>query len=179
MKKQFLVLSLALIVCLMVGCQNKEAMEELESLKAQTEIENQNKALIENLFEGLNKKNAKIYQELYDFDYKWYFPSNNPKGLSPEEEHGFVKLLWDAFPDMKWSIQEMYAVGDRVIVRFVATGTHEAEFQGIPATGNKIESSGTWLAHIENGKVVEAREDADLLGMMQQLGMELIPKQEK
>ena len=49
---------------------------------------------------------------------------------------------------------------------------------GIPATGNKIESSGILIARIENGKVVEQREEFDMMGFMQQLGMELKPREE-
>ncbi len=50
---------------------------------------------------------------------------------------------------------------------------------GIPATGNKYESSGILINRIENGKIVEAREELDQLGMMMQLGMELKPKEEE
>jgi len=179
MKKLLMVIPLVILLCFTFSCQDKEAMAELEEMKAQAEVEEQNKALVKRIFEGLNEKNADIYEELYAPDYAWHFPSNNPKPLSREEEHGFVKILWDAFPDINWSIEELIAKDDRIIVRFIARGTHEGEFQGIPATGNKIESSGSWIARIENGKLVEVREDADLLGMMQQLGMELKPKEEK
>jgi len=58
-------------------------------------------------------------------------------------------------------------------------GTHQGEFQGIPATGNKVEISGIIISRIENGKIVEEREDWDLLGFMQQLGLELKPKEVK
>jgi steroid delta-isomerase-like uncharacterized protein len=153
----------------MVGCPYKEAKTRA--------VEEQNKELVKRIFEGLNERNADIFEELYAPDYAWYFPSNNPKPLSREEELGFVKIIWDGFPDMNWSIEELIAKDDRIIVRFIARGTHIGEFQGIPATGNKIESSGIWIARIENGKLVEVREDADLLGMMQQLGMELKPKE--
>ena len=179
MKKLLMILPMALILCFMVGCQDKEALAELEAMKAQAEVEEQNKELVKRIFEGLNERYADIYQELYAPDYAWYFPSNNPKPLSREEEHGFVKILWDAFPDINWSIEELIAKDDRIIARFIARGTHTGEFQGIPATENKIESSGSWIARIENGKIVEVREDADLLGMMQQLGMELKPKEAK
>ncbi len=179
MKKLCMILPMALILCFMVGCQDKEAMAELEEMKAQAEIEEQNKELVKRIFEGLNERNADIYQELYAPDYAWYFPSNNPKPLSREEEHGFVKILWDAFPDINWSIEELIAKDDRIIARFIARGTHTGEFQGIPATGNKIEGSGIWIARIENGKIVEARQDYDMLGDMMQLGMELKPKEEK
>ncbi len=179
MKKLCMISALALILCFIVGCQDKEAMAELEAFKAQAEVEEQNKELVKRIFEGLNERNADIYQELYAPDYAWYFPSINPKPLSREEEHGFVKILWDAFHDINWSIEELIAKDDRIIARFIARGTHTGEFQGIPATENKFESSGSWIARIENGKLVEVREDADLLGMMQQLGMELKPKEEE
>jgi hypothetical protein len=39
MKKLLLILPLALILCFMVGCQDKAAMAELEATKAQVEVE--------------------------------------------------------------------------------------------------------------------------------------------
>ncbi len=48
---------------------------------------------------------------------------------------------------------------------------------GIPATGNKYETSEISISRIENGKIVEQREELDKLGLYQQLGMELKPKE--
>jgi predicted ester cyclase len=50
---------------------------------------------------------------------------------------------------------------------------------GIPPTGNKVEVGGLNIWRIENGKIVEDWEDADMSGWMMQLGMELKPKGEK
>ena len=50
---------------------------------------------------------------------------------------------------------------------------------GIPATGNKIKVTGLIISLIKDGKFVEDREQTDTLGMMQQLGMELKPKEAK
>ncbi len=61
--------------------------------------------------------------------------------------------------------------------RYIMRGTHQGEIQGIPPTGNKVEISGFIAHRLENGKVVEDREDWDTLCLMQQLGMELKPKQ--
>jgi len=179
MKKLLMVIPLVFLLCFMVGCQDKVAMAELEEFKAQAEVEEQNKALVKGFFEGLNKGNTEFYQESFAPEYGWYFPSNNPKPLSREEEHEFIKALLDTFPDINWSIEELIAKGNRVIVRFIARGTHEGEWQGIPATGIKIEGSGIWIARIENGKIVEARQDYDMLGDMMQLGMELKPKEKE
>ena len=46
MKKLCMISPLALILCFMVSCQDKEAMAELEEFKAQAEVEEQNKALV-------------------------------------------------------------------------------------------------------------------------------------
>jgi predicted ester cyclase len=46
---------------------------------------------------------------------------------------------------------------------------------GIPASGNRYEASGIGISRIEDGRIVEQWEDFDMLGFMQQLGMELRP----
>ena len=177
MKKLLMILPLALILCFMVGCQDKAAMAELEEFKAQAEVEEQNKALVRSVFDELNKQNEAVYEQFYAPEYGWYFPANNPKALTRDEEAGFVKLLWAAFPDIRWDIAEMIASGDSVMARFMVRGTHEGEYQGLPPTGNMFETGCVWTARIKDGKLVEVREEADVLGWMQQLGMELKPKE--
>ena len=144
--------------------------------ETQVAVERQNEALVRSVFDRLNKRDEALYQDLYAPDYGWYLPANNPKALSREEEAGFVKLLWAGFPDIRWDIAEMVARDDMIASRFTVKGTHQAEYQGIPATGNKIDIGGVFIARVRNGKLVEVREEADVLGLMQQLGMELKPK---
>lgn len=175
MKKLFYVVPSVLLFCFTISCQDKAAMADLEKIKAQTAVEEQNEALVTRLFGELNKKNADVYQELYAPEYGWHFPTNNPKALTREEEAGFVKLLWAGFPDIRWDIVEMVASGDVVVARFVVSGTHTGIYQGLLPTGIKVESGGILMARIKNGKLVEVREETDLLGWMQQLGMELRP----
>jgi len=179
MKKLFLILPLTLILCYMVGCQDKEAIAELEEFRAQTEIEKQNEALYRGIIEEINKGNSEYFNEFYSPDSLYYFPSNNPKPLSREESQKFVKGFFKAFPDLNFSIEELFTVEDRVIARLILRGTHKGEWRGIPSTGNKFEISSTFIVRIENGKVVEEREDFDQLGFLQQLGWELKPKEEK
>ncbi len=109
-------------------------------------------------------------------DYVLYSPSGNPNPMSREEAVETVKVFWKGFPDISFNIEELIAVGDKIIVRFITRGTHTGEFMGIPATGQKIEFSGIIISRIENGKFVEEWEEMDIMGLMQQLGMELKPK---
>jgi steroid delta-isomerase-like uncharacterized protein len=175
MKKLTLIASVLFFV--LIGCQNNQTKEELEKYRAQVLLEEQNQTLVKQVFDRLNKQDATVYEELYSADYGWYFPANNTKKLTREEEAGFVKLLWSAFPDIQWNIEEMITSGNLVMVRFTNTGTHEGEYQGLPPTGKNWESGGVWIARIKEGKLVEVREEADVLGWMQQLGMELQKKE--
>jgi steroid delta-isomerase-like uncharacterized protein len=176
MKKLFMVLPLSLILCFMVGCQNKEAMTELEEFKAQAEVEEQNKAMMRKSFEEWNKGSSGFFMESTTPGYVYYSPSGNPKPSSREDAVESVKMIWKGFPDVTFSIEDIMADGDKTITRYVIRGTHKGEFMGIPATGKKIEVSGIMISRIENGKWVEEWEEMDTMGMMMQLGMELTPK---
>ncbi len=178
MKKLFMILPLVLVLCFVSGCQDKAAMAELEAMKAQAQVEEQNKELIRNFLKEMDNGNHDFVMDSMASDAKMFFPSGSPTP-SPKEEMSQVLKSWhETFPDYKHDIKEMIAKGDFVLVRAIDTATHEGEFQGIPATGNKIEVGAIMIYRIKNGKIVEAWEEMDVLGMMMQLGMELKPKQE-
>jgi predicted ester cyclase len=97
--------------------------------------------------------------------------------LSLEETQEMVKTHLISFPDYKWRIEELFAVKDRVIARISISGTFTGDYYGIPATGNEAQSSAIFIVRIENGKIVEQRKEQDVLNIMEQLGMELKPKE--
>ena len=176
MKGKFLVLLLAPILCFMFACQDKEAMAELEAMKAQEEVEAQNKALVQRLLSEGDMRGVVILDELCAPDYKMYFPSN-AEPINLEEHKQLYQAFKDAFPDMNHTIDTIIAEGDMVSTRETIRGTHNGEFQGIPPTGNKFEMSAICHWRISDGKLVEYWSDGDILGLMTQLGMELKPKE--
>lgn len=82
-----------------------------------------------------------------------------------------VRIFQNAFPDMKGAVEDVVAEGNKVAVRFSGTGTHQGEFFGIPPTGKPIKSTGINIFRIEDGKIVEHWNNADDLGVLQQLGV--------
>ena len=88
-----------------------------------------------------------------------------------------IKALWAAFPDITINPIDMMASGDKVITTYILKGTHEGEFNGIPATGNKVESGVINIVRLEDGFIVEEWENFDVLSFMGPLGFELQPKQ--
>jgi predicted ester cyclase len=175
MKKYLCVVPLVLLFCFTIACQDKAAMAELEKYKAQAKLEEQNKALFRKVIEEWNKANYEYLREAMAPNYVAYSPSANPKSWSKEETLEAIKGMREGFPDGIWSIKELVAVGDMVISRNIFRGTHKGNFEGIPATGNRIEASFILMTRISNGKIVEEREEFDMLGLMTQLGMELKP----
>ena len=178
MKKFLCVISLAALLCFTFACQNKAEKAELERYRTQAKVEEQNKEIVKRFFEEFpNKGNIEIFNELCAPNYRYYFPSNNPKPMSREEEIEEEKMALGAIPNLNLRIEKLFADGHTVIVWGLVTGTHQGEYQGIPPTGNKIEVSNILIMSFKDGKIVELREEADSLRMMQQLGMELKPKE--
>lgn len=78
-----------------------------------------------------------------------------------------------AFPDLHFEIVDLVAEGNKVLTRWVLTGTHQGEFLGIPATGRQVKVAGMSLDRVENGQVVEGFDGWDALGLRQQLGVKI------
>jgi predicted ester cyclase len=178
MKKCLCVGPLVFLFCFTIACQDKAAIAELEKYRAQAKVEEQNKALMLSALGDWNKGSNKFFMENSVPDYT-YYPSGYSKPMSRQELDESFLALCKAFPDIRYTFDELVAKGDKLTTRFTFTGTHMGEYMGIPATGNKIKVTGLSISLIKNGKFVEDREQIDTLGMMQQLGMELKPIEAK
>jgi steroid delta-isomerase-like uncharacterized protein len=81
------------------------------------------------------------------------------------------KSLRDAFPDMTVNVEDIIAENDKVVGRFVVSGTNTGNFMGMPATGKKFTYDEIVIVRFKDGKIVEHWAEMDSLGMMQQLGI--------
>jgi predicted ester cyclase len=86
-----------------------------------------------------------------------YFASTTPFNGDSDLARQFSRIVETrlAFPDLQMTIEQQIAEGPWVATRVTYRGTHMGEFAGIPATGRRIEYSGTAMDRLENGKVVE------------------------
>jgi steroid delta-isomerase-like uncharacterized protein len=177
MKKLLASIPLIVLMCCLCGCQDQAAMAELEAFRAQAELEEKNEAVIRHLIDELNKANIGVFSELYSSDYAYYVPSRNTTPYTRDELTTMFKAFYEAFPDLNWRIEELIAKDDQVAYQFSALGTHDGIYEGIPPTGNRVSGSGIIIARMKDGKVIQDKEEWDTLGWMQQLGMELKPKE--
>ncbi len=176
MKKLCVILPLALILCFMVGCQDKEAMAELDSFKARAEVEEQNKELVLRFYEEIDKQNFETAIAMLAPDAKIY-ASGGFEPAKPEDLRPMFPAWYTAFPDYIHNIEDVIAKGDKVVVKITYTGTHEGDFYGAPPTGNTFKYLGIHIATVKDSKIVEAWILEDMLYLWQQLGMELKPKE--
>ncbi|HEX2835232.1 MAG TPA: ester cyclase [Thermoanaerobaculia bacterium] len=77
----------------------------------------------------------------------------------------------DAFPDLAVDVDLVVAEKDLVAVRWTARGTNTGTGNGIPATGRKVQISGTAIFRFENGKIAEEWTAGDSLNLLRQLGL--------
>lgn len=80
------------------------------------------------------------------------------------------KRVTQGISDARMTIEDLIAEGDKVAVRLISHGRHTGEFMGVPASSKEYDISETHIFRITGGKVVEHWLNADMLGLMQQIG---------
>jgi predicted ester cyclase len=176
MKKLLLILPLALALCFPFACQDTGALDELEAINAQAEIEAQNKELTYKFVKALDEGNFDIHEELLTEDYISHF-AGSPETLSRDVQKQNIQVYYEIFPDNTHTILDIIAEGDKVAFRQVNRTTHSKEFEGLAPTGKQIEYEGMWIFRFKDGKIVESWGVEDFLTFFMQVGMELKPKQ--
>ena len=89
----------------------------------------------------------------------------------PEGLETFIRGVTAGFPDFRVSVLDMLSDGDLVMYEAEIAMTHEGEFDGVPPTGQEIESREMSKYRIEDGKIQEHRVYFDLQEMFEQLGI--------
>jgi steroid delta-isomerase-like uncharacterized protein len=82
----------------------------------------------------------------------------------------YAKLL-SAFPDIKFTIEAAIRQGDTEAVRWSAAMTHAGDDLGMPATNKPVTLTGMAFARIAGGKLVEAWDNWDMMGLVNQIGV--------
>ena len=130
----------------------------------------ENKAIVRRFFEeGPSKGNLSIANELLSPDFTLHVPLPASQGIEGINE--VITACRTAFEHLNVTIEDMTAEGNKVAARFTAQGIHKGNFMGLPATGKPITITGIEIFRIKNGKIAELWGEANLLGLMQQLGI--------
>ena len=132
--------------------------------------EEQNKRVFRRLIEeGFSQGDLGVLNEVFAPNFVEHQDGFVPPNV--EGVKGAIVSLRTAAPDLKLTIEEIIASGEKTWARITARGTHRGPFMGRPATGRSFAITVIDICRFENGQVVEHWGVADRLSMMAQLGL--------
>jgi steroid delta-isomerase-like uncharacterized protein len=144
----------------------------LPLLAVPAETLEQNKVVVRRIYEEvINAGKLELIPAIVSESYAGPGPQGD-KG--PAAYRAIVEALKGGFPDVKFTVEELIAERDRVVVRWSWTGTHTGTFRGIPASGKAVKDTGIAIYVFKDGKVLASILETDRLGVLQQIG--LIPR---
>lgn len=130
----------------------------------------ENKAVVRRFVEEVQSQhNLAALDEVLSPDFVDFSGMTNPP--TREGSRQFFAMMFAAFPDMRFTIRQQIAEGDKVMTHKTFEGTHQGPFMGIPATGNKVAFDVIDIFTVAGGKITEHWTVGDMLRMMQQLGV--------
>jgi steroid delta-isomerase-like uncharacterized protein len=124
--------------------------------------------------EVLNQGRIELLDHLAARDYEEHDPLPG-QGTGREGLKDRVSALRRAL-GQTFTVEDVIAAGDRVVVRWTATGRHVGDFMGMPASGRSFTIAGIDIHRFQDGRMAEHWHVVDQLALLQQLGV--IPQPE-
>ncbi len=83
------------------------------------------------------------------------------------------KLLayWRAFPDLQFTLDDVIAEGDRLVMVWHWCGTHRGTIMNIPPTGRAVQTRGTSILAVSENLIQRATRIWDLAGLLRGMGL--------
>jgi steroid delta-isomerase-like uncharacterized protein len=137
--------------------------------ETEEEMSELNKTLARRWFEDLfSRGNLDVANEILSAEFVDHLTHEDERGL--EELKAYVTIYRAAFPDIKDTLEQIVAEGDKVVVRWTSRGTHQGEFMGAAPTGRHVTFTGMRLFRIAENKIAESWVNIDERGLQEQLG---------
>jgi steroid delta-isomerase-like uncharacterized protein len=118
--------------------------------------------------------NGARYEKIEEFVSHDVIVHTSSPGSSIQGSDGaqqFFSELRNAFPDIRFTITDQVAEGNKVVTCWTAEGTHKGNFKGIKPTGKRFRITAIDIDRFQNGVVAECWSNMDELGLLQQLGV--------
>lgn len=89
----------------------------------------------------------------------------------PEGVRRMLEKYWQAFPDLAFTITDTLVQNSRLVIVWMAEGTHEGTIMNIPATGHRVAVRGVSILDVEDGLVTRGQYIWDMAGMLRHMGL--------
>jgi steroid delta-isomerase-like uncharacterized protein len=148
-------------------------------MPSQQTLTEANKAFLRRWYEEFwNTGNLDVADELLHPDY--VYGEGHAAGRESVEADKEGNAFWHrVLPDIHFTIEDMIAEGDTVVVRWTARGTHQGDWQTeigtIPASGKATTTPGTSSIYLRDGKIISSVNHIDFVSLMAQMGAQVQP----
>jgi steroid delta-isomerase-like uncharacterized protein len=128
-----------------------------------------NKETIRRYYEEVfNQGKLEVLDEIVASDHVEHDPlPGQTQGIEGLKQR--VAMVRGAF-NPQFTVEDVLADGDKVVVRWTNRGTHRAEFFGVPATGKTVVTKGIDIHRLREGRMAEHWDVVDIFGLMMQIG---------
>jgi steroid delta-isomerase-like uncharacterized protein len=148
---------------------DRRAPLELYASEVDDSSEQRNKAIVHRFLEEvLNQRNPSAAVAVCAPEMAWHGGVMGEARDLPSFQSRLASIF-TSFPDLHVEVHDVIAEQDRVVVRLTVHGTHLGEFQGVPATGRSISSTGLNSYRVGPNGIVEEWSQNDVLGVLRQL----------
>lgn len=131
-------------------------------------LQSKNEHLVREHFERFwNQRQVQKLEECFIPEFELIVGEETLRGVHAYQNA--ARSLLKAFPDMRFNIDDLFAVEDRVTLRWTATGTHLGTFMGIEPTGRQISYWGISIYEIQNNQIARQWGSADLYVLLANL----------
>lgn len=130
-----------------------------------------NKALARRMYELINTGNLDGIDDLVSPGFVEHEAFPGLPSTGPEAPKAALAMFRAAFPDLRMSVDDTLAEGNKVVVRGTMSGTHKGEFMGIPPTDRGVKIQFIDIIEVGDGMATAHWGITDQAAMMEQLGL--------
>lgn len=128
----------------------------------------ENKKVVGELMARLDQRDIDGVIEYCAADAVWH--GFAPQTLDNAGYRQAIQVFLDAFPDSRFPVQRLIGEGDQVAAQHQLRGTQNGAFQGVPPSGKGVVLDAIVTFRFVNGQVTETWLNADILGLLMQIG---------
>jgi len=173
MKRSLMALPLAILMASTLGCQDQQAFAELDEMKAQAEVEEQNMAVVLGAHAALASGDFEGFKAVLAPNYVRHCQAMPPAFQELEGTEEFLAFIQDfrtAVPEYEDTITQMIAQGDKVAYVSTLKGVQTGPMGDLPAMGKEFTLANIIIQRLEDGKVAETWISWDNVAFLSQLG---------
>lgn len=129
-----------------------------------------NEQIVRDFFEEVwNDGQLDRIGEYCSADYAVYFLGATEPARGTDMVLLGVQAWHTGFEDWEETVEDLFSDGDRVVVRWRASGTHTGDFAGVAPTGRHMELAGIDILRLVDGRIADHWSQCDITGFIQRL----------